>query len=100
MTERFSLPAELNIYSALDTRDALLAWVAQQSAKGVDTLELSAADVAEMDGAGLQLLASLSNIEQSIRLVDASDAFTEACKALGFEGWVSGRTVPRSGAAA
>ncbi|MEY3124207.1 MAG: hypothetical protein RLZZ573_727, partial [Pseudomonadota bacterium] len=43
MSDRFELPAELNIYSALESRDALLAWVAEQSAKPQDALEISAA---------------------------------------------------------
>ena len=98
MNERFELPAELNIYSALDTRDALLAWVAEQSQKGNDTLELSAAEVAEIDGAGLQLLASLSNIDSSVRLVSTSEVFVDACKVLGFQGWASGSLIPRAGA--
>ena len=91
MNERFELPAELNIYSALETRDALLAWATAQAQKGADVLELSARDVAEVDGAGLQLVASLANMEQSIRLVESSDAFVQACRTLGFHAWVEGR---------
>jgi len=91
MNERFELPAELNIYSALDTRDALLAWIADQGAKGREALDVSAQDVVEIDGAGLQLVASLSNLEQSWRLVASSDVFSEACRTLGFAVWVDGR---------
>jgi ABC-type transporter Mla MlaB component len=91
MGERFELPAELNIYSALDTRDALLAWVTEQGAHGRDFLELSARDVAEVDGSGLQLLAALSNMEQSWRLVEASEVFVDACRTMGFSGWLDGR---------
>ena len=91
MNERFELPAELNIYSALDTRDALLAWIAAQAAHGRDGLEVSARDVAEIDGAGLQLVAALSNLDPSWRLVESSDVFTEACRTLGFSVWVEGR---------
>jgi len=100
MSDRFELPAELNIYSALETRDALLAWVAAQTQKGVDTLELSAAAVSEVDGAGLQLVASLSNMEQSVRLVESSDAFVQACKTLGFQEWTEGRGLVTVGARA
>jgi ABC-type transporter Mla MlaB component len=91
MGERFELPAELNIYGAIDTRDALLAWVTEHSAKTPDTLEISAKDVAEIDGSGLQLLASLSNMEQSWHLVEASEVFIEACRTMGLEQWLDKR---------
>jgi anti-anti-sigma regulatory factor len=90
MGERFELPSELNIYSALETRDALLAWVAENASKG-DALELSAAAVAEVDGSGLQLLAALANMEQPWRLADASDAFIEACQTIGLTQWLDKR---------
>ena len=54
MSEPFELPTELNIYSALETRDALLAWVTEQMGKGQDGLEISARNVEEVDGSGLQ----------------------------------------------
>jgi hypothetical protein len=91
MVERFELPAELNIYSALETRDALLAWVAAQVAKGKDLLEVSARDVAEVDGSGLQLLAALSNGETPWRLVEASTPFVDACRTLGLGDWLDER---------
>jgi len=93
MSEPFELPAELNIYSALETRDTLLAWVAEQTTKGRDSLELSAKNVAEVDGAGLQLLAALTNMDQSWRLVDASDAFSEACQTMGLAQWLDKRSM-------
>ena len=91
MIERFELPAELNIYSAQETRDALLSWSAGQTAKGADHLEVSARDVAEVDGSGLQLLASLGNMDQTWRLVDASAVFIDACNILGFGHWLDPR---------
>jgi ABC-type transporter Mla MlaB component len=91
MGERFELPAELNIYSALETRDALLAWLAEQTAKGRDFLEVSARDVAEVDGSGLQLLAALSNGDTPWRLVEASGAFAEACRTIGLSDWLDPR---------
>jgi anti-anti-sigma regulatory factor len=102
MGKRFELPAELNIYSALETRDALLAWVVEQSAKGGDFLEVSARDVAEVDGSGLQLLAALSNGDTPWRLVDASTAFTDACRMMGLVDWLDGGILKRApgGAAA
>ncbi len=91
MGERFELPAELNIYSALETRDALLAWLAEQTAKGRDFLEVSARDVAEVDGSGLQLLAALSNGDTPWRLVEASTAFADACRTIGLVDWLDAR---------
>ena len=91
MSEPFELPAELNIYSALDTRDKLLAWVSEQSAKSADFLTVSAKEVAEIDGSGLQLLAALANMEQAWQLADPSEAFVEACQTLGFGQWLEGR---------
>lgn len=102
MSDRFELPSELNIYHALEARDALLAWVSEHSVKGADYLQISARNVEEVDGAGLQLLASLSNTEQSWHLVESSDAFTEACKTMGFGHWIDSRYLQPSptGAAA
>ena len=91
MGERFELPAELNIYSALETRDALLAWVAEQATKGRDFLEVSARDVAEVDGSGLQLLAALSSGDTPWRLVEASMPFVEACRTIGLSDWLDAR---------
>lgn len=88
MSNRFELPPELNIYSALESRDALLSWVSQQLSQSNDPLEVSARDVVEVDGAGLQLVAALSNMEQSWSLVEASPIFAEACSTLGFGHWL------------
>ena len=93
MAERFELPAELNIYSALETRDALLAWVTEQTAEGRDLLEVSARDVAEVDGSGLQLLAALANGDLPWHLVEASVPFMAACRTLGLGKWLDGRTL-------
>jgi anti-anti-sigma regulatory factor len=93
MGERFELPAELNIYSALETRDALLTWVAEQGAKGRDHLDISARDVVEVDGSGLQLLAALSHGETPWYLVEASAPFAEACRTLGLGNWLNGRSL-------
>ena len=93
MSEQFELPAELNIYSALETRDALIAWAAEQSPRAREFLDISAAQVAEVDGAGLQLLASLSNMGQSWRLRDPSERFTEACRTMGFGDWLKGQPI-------
>jgi len=94
MSPVFSLPAELNIYSVLETRDQLLAWATTQTTQTTQSkgeLQISAKEVAEVDGAGLQLLAALSNMEQPWRLVEASTAFTEACTVLGLSRWLDPR---------
>lgn len=99
VVERFELPAELNIYGVLEARDKLLAWVTQHATKR-DYLEISARDVQEVDGAGLQLLAALSNMEQSWRLVDASDTFLDACRTMGFAHWIDPRYLQKTPAGA
>ena len=99
MNERFELPADLNIYSALETRDALLAWITEQAPKGHEYLEVSARNVAEVDGAGMQLVASLSNMDQSWRLVEPSETFTEACMTLGLNSWAEVRNSGSKGGA-
>ena len=91
MSERFELPSELNIYSAIDTRDALLAWVAEEASAGHDYLQISARDVEEVDGSGLQLLAALSNMETPWHLVETSEPFAEACRLMGFAHWLDKR---------
>ena len=96
MSERFELPSELNIYNALETRDALLAWVASQASEGHDFLEVSARDVAEVDGSGLQLIAALTHVDQPWHLVEASDVFADACRTLGFAQWLDKRYLKNS----
>ena len=88
MSTPFELPKEMTIYSAVETRDALLGWVTEQSAKSARLLEISAAKVEEIDGAGLQLLAALANTEQNWQLVNPSNVFVDACKALGLSAWL------------
>ncbi len=87
----FSLPSEINIYNVLETRDALLAWVSVQVVKGSAHLEISARDVTDVDGSGLQLLAAFSNMEHSWRLVEASAPFAQACRTMGFGHWLDTR---------
>ena len=92
MSKPFELPEEMTIYSAVETRDALLAWLTEQSAKSAKLLEISAAKVREVDGSGLQLLASLSHIDQPWRLVNPSAALLEVGKTLGLEDWLDEQT--------
>ena len=88
MSTTFELPAELTIYSAMETRDALLAWATEQSAKPHRTLDVSALQVQEVDGSGIQLLAALSNMNHPWRLVDTSTVFSDACRTLGLTDWL------------
>jgi anti-anti-sigma regulatory factor len=96
MSNRFELPSELNIYSAQTSRDALSAWVSQCSAQGLDHLEVSAAQVSEVDGSGLQLMASMATTQPHWRLVQPSTAFAEACRTLGFAQWLQAPATPAS----
>ncbi len=91
MRAPFDLPADLRIYSAIDTRDALLAWVAEEASAGHDYLQISARDVEEVDGSGLQLLAALSNMETPWHLVETSEAFEQALRLMGFAHWLDKR---------
>lgn len=88
MSQAFELPEEMTIYSAVETRDALLGWVTEQSAKSARLLDISAARVREIDGAGLQLLASLANMDQPWRLTQASAVLMDACKSMGLSDWL------------
>jgi len=89
MNDCFQLPSELTIYTAVETRDALAAWLASRQSKGThDELRLAAGGVNEVDGAGLQIIAALANSGESWRLLDASSPFLEACRAIGLSQWV------------
>jgi ABC-type transporter Mla MlaB component len=90
MSDRYELPPSLNIYGVLESRDALLAWANEQSAKNRTKLEISAREVAEVDGSGLQLLAALSNMGKSWTLVEHSQVFADACAVLGLSQWLEG----------
>lgn len=100
MSDRFELPPELNIYSALELRDALLAWASTHVTHTKDYLEVSARDVMEVDGAGLQLLAALGNGAQTWHLVEASPAFEDACRTMGFGHWLDKRYLQATAAEA
>ncbi|GAB4213282.1 MAG: hypothetical protein Fur007_07180 [Rhodoferax sp.] len=87
MSKPFELPEELTIYSAVETRDALVAWIAGQTAG--KPIEISGAKVSEIDGAGVQLLASLAHMDQPWRLLAPSPSVQAACEALGLGGWLA-----------
>lgn len=81
-----NLPAELTIYTAAETREAWLAALAQP-ADG--PLVAQAADVAELDGAGLQLLLSLqcalAQQQRALQLQAPSPALRDACRRCGLD---------------
>lgn len=89
MGKRFELTPDWNIYTALESRESLLTWASEENTKGHDYLEISAANVAEIDGAGLQLLVALGNQGIEWRLTDASEAFKAACRTLGCTAWLA-----------
>ena len=84
----FTLPRQLTAATVLGTRDALQAWLAQRPAG--QAWCLAAADVDEIDAAGLQLLLSLATTAAAryvcLRLIEPSAALAAACAALGLDG--------------
>jgi len=93
MIKPFELPVEMTIYSVAQTRDGLLAWLSEQALKPLEVPQISAAQVSEIDGAGLQLLVALSHTMQAWRLVGASEIFVDACQTLGLSTWFDGLTM-------
>lgn len=59
MSDFLELPAELTIYAVAEIRGTMLAWLARQEASALDTVEIDAGHVNDVDGAGLQLVISL-----------------------------------------
>lgn len=96
MSERYELPASLNIYGVLETRDSMLAWVNDQAFKNRAKLEVSAREVAEIDGAGLQILASLTSMGKSWTLVEHSEVFADACTIMGLTKWLDGSKLKKN----
>jgi anti-anti-sigma regulatory factor len=87
MDQPFNLPAELSIYSALETRDALTAWAGKCTAAGMLSLRVSGSAVESVDAAGLQLLLALGNLHMPWQLLDASDVLVDALEMLGLAHW-------------
>lgn len=84
MSTALALPPELTIYTAAETRAA---WLAALAAPGEGTLAVQAGAVAEVDAAGVQLLASLARTleaqQRTLQLVEPSAALVGACERLG-----------------
>ena len=89
MPQTLSLPAELTIYTAAETRAAWLAWLAAETADpaGVGPCRADAQAVDEVDAAGGQLVLSLANTlllqQRVLQLINASEPLRQACAALG-----------------
>ncbi len=84
-----ALPDELTIFTASEWFPQCQAWLegSAQEAEDHRVLTVDAHGVAEIDAAGLQLLASLSNsLEKAgrqLRLISPSPVLSGACRALG-----------------
>jgi anti-anti-sigma regulatory factor len=90
----FDLPAELTIYTAQETRDAMQAWLGKDARAASVPLRISAEAVEAVDGAGLQLLAALAPMSVEWRVERPSAAFALACRLMGLDAWL-----PADGAA-
>ena len=90
----FALPGELTIFTAAETRDTLLAWLGQIED---DAAVLITADqVGDVDGAGVQLLCSLAALldrqGRTWSIVHPTALLTRSCVTLGLADWLSSAT--------
>ncbi|OYY64046.1 MAG: hypothetical protein B7Y51_05055 [Burkholderiales bacterium 28-67-8] len=88
------LPAELTIYTVSELHPQWSTWLADVGSTDDDTpVSIDAAAVDQIDGAGLQLLVSLSNSlaarQRTLQLVGASQLLINACHTLGLEALLS-----------
>lgn len=86
MNPALALPAEITIYVAAELRAAWLAWMDTPAARDPE-LDVDGSAVEEVDAAGLQCLLALSHSlqarQQQLRLRQASDTLSQACRRLG-----------------
>lgn len=89
-----ALPAELTIYTVGELHPQWLAWFREGSQSA--PLDVNAAGVEQVDGAGLQLLLSLvgaaSDRGRALRIQDPSEALRQGCLALGLGDWLQTHT--------
>ena len=88
MNSPHCLPPELTIYTACETRLTWLSWLGEQAdSDRTEVFALDAAEVREVDAAGVQLLLALQHTltarQQTLSLVQPSSALAAACQALG-----------------
>lgn len=98
MTTAFQLPSELTIYSVGATRDALLAWLTQQDAQLGDPVDIDAAHVEDIDGAGIQMLGALTSTltQRGLhwQLSAPSAHLLEICSSMGSLNWLERAGAP------
>ena len=89
------LPAELTIYTAAETRDSWLAWLAGDAAHAAAAEPLCLVDASgcdEIDAAGAQLLValahSLARQQRRLQLQQPSTPVRAACHDLGLAAWL------------
>jgi anti-anti-sigma regulatory factor len=98
MSEGCKLPEELTIYTIGELFPQWLQWLEVLPMDLIhddplaSALVVDAHDVAEVDGAGLQMLVALShalkNRQRHLVLREPSDALLQACAALGLRDWL------------
>ena len=85
MSDALRLPVEMTIYTAGETAAALREWL--QAAPADGALQVQGDAVAEIDGAGLQLLAalqhSLAGQRRNVQWHTPSATLARACRMLG-----------------
>jgi len=93
------LPPELSIYTAAELHPQWLAWAQQQAPAPAPAL-VDGAAVDQVDAAGVQLLIALqrglSARGCALRLHAPSRPLSQACAALGLDGWLAQLQVPFS----
>ena len=98
MTSVFQLPSELTIYSVGATRDTLLAWLTEQDVKPGDVVDIDAAHVEDIDGAGVQLLGALTSTltQRGLhwQVKEPSVHLLEICSAMGSRNWLERTDAP------
>lgn len=89
MNHCFELPEDFNVYHMQETLESLTLWLRHSQVQGGALIDISAAQVAEIDGTGLQLLAALRNSGYRLRITAASAKFAEACEITGNSAWLA-----------
>ncbi len=96
MSHVFDLPGELTIFSAAETRTALLVWLAGLPAESEQPIELDAGQVLDLDGAGVQLLCAFSALmsrrDRAWQLASPSDTLIQRCRTAGLSAWIDRHT--------
>ena len=89
MQKRFELPEEFNVYGSHSVLEALKLWLTHCEITPDDAIEIDASKVMEIDGTGIQILASLSRSGYQWKLIEASSKFIDACLITGHQDWLA-----------